>query len=87
MDELVAQLSVMKRRKQTRPDTRQSVADGWAGADMRVFPLFDLCPRTNQPTNQPTIQRTDKASYRVACPQLKTRPTPYNRVRLLRLKD
>ena len=25
----------------TRPDTRPSVADGWAGAEMRVFPLFD----------------------------------------------
>ena len=27
---------------------------------------------TNRPTNQPTDGRTDKASYRVACPQLKT---------------
>ena len=27
--------------KETRPDTRPSVADGWAGVDMRVFPLFD----------------------------------------------
>ena len=26
---------------ETRPDTRPSVADGWAGAEMRVFPLFD----------------------------------------------
>ena len=26
---------------------------------------------TNQPTNRPTDWRTDKASYRVACPQLK----------------
>ena len=25
----------------TRPNTRPPVADGWAGADMRVFPLFD----------------------------------------------
>ena len=23
-----------------RPDTRPPVADGWAGAEMRVFPLF-----------------------------------------------
>ena len=27
----------------TRPDTRPPVADGWAGADMRVFLLFDSC--------------------------------------------
>ena len=27
--------------KQTRPDTRPPVADGWAGAEMRVFTLFD----------------------------------------------
>ena len=41
----------------TRPDTRPSVADGWAGADMRVFPLFDSMVtdgRTNRPTDQPT---------------------------------
>ena len=25
----------------TRPDTRLSVADGWAGAEMRDLPLFD----------------------------------------------
>ena len=25
----------------TRPDTRPPVADGWAGAEMRVFPFFD----------------------------------------------
>ena len=49
--------------KVTRPDTRPSVADGWAGVEMRVFPLFDSCLRTDGPT--------DKASYRVACPQLK----------------
>ena len=26
---------------ETRPDTRPSVADGWVGAEMRVFSLFD----------------------------------------------
>ena len=31
-----------ERMKLTRPDTRPSVADGWAGAEMRVFTLFDL---------------------------------------------
>ena len=43
----------------TRPDTRPiPVADGWAGAEMRVFPLFDSSV-TDQPTNQPTDRRTD----------------------------
>ena len=56
----------------TRPDTRPPVADGWAGAEMLVFPLFDSCSRTDRPTDRPTDGRTDKASYRVACPQLKT---------------
>ena len=40
-----------------RPDTRPiSVADGWAGAEMRVFALSQLDHHgpTNQPTNQPT---------------------------------
>ena len=51
----------------TRPDTRPiPVADGWAGAEMRVFPLFD-----SRVTDRPTDRRTDKASYRVACPRLK----------------
>ena len=29
--------------KKTRPDTRPPVADGWAGAEMRVSSLFDSC--------------------------------------------
>ena len=40
--------------KETRPDTRPSVADGRAGAEMRVFPLFDSMVtdgRTDGPTN------------------------------------
>ena len=64
---------------ETRPDTRPPVVDGWAGAEMRVFPLFNSSVTdrpTDQPTDRPTDQatdgRTDKASYRVACPQLKT---------------
>ena len=32
-----------------------------------ISSLFDSCPRTDRPTDR----RTDKASYRVACPQLK----------------
>ena len=54
-------------RFKTRPDTRPPVADGWAGAEMRVFTLFDSC----SPTDRPTNRQTDKGSYRVACPQLK----------------
>ena len=50
----------------TRPDTRPPVADGWAGAEMCVFTLFD-----SMVTDQRTDRRTDKASNRVACPQLK----------------
>ena len=34
------------------------------------FPTFQL--ERDGPTDQQTNQRTDKASYRVACPQLKT---------------
>ena len=46
----------------TRLDTRPSVADGWAGAEIRVFPLE---------RDRPTDGRTDKASYRVVSPRLK----------------
>ena len=52
--------------KKTRPDTRPPVADGLAGAEMRVFPFFD-----SWVTDQRTDGWADKASYRVACPQLK----------------
>ena len=45
--------------KGTRPDTRPPVADGWAGAKMRVFPLFNSSV-TNLPTDGPTDRRTDK---------------------------
>ena len=38
----------------TRPDTRPSVADGWAGAEMRIFTLFDSCSRTDGPTDGQT---------------------------------
>ena len=41
--------------------TRPSVADGWAGAEMRVFPLFNSIT-TDRPTDQPTDQRTDGQS-------------------------
>ena len=37
--------------KITRPDTRPSVADGWAGAEMRIFTLFDSWSRTDRPTD------------------------------------
>ena len=42
----------------TRPDTRPPVADGWAGAEMRVFTLFDSCSPTDQPTDGRTDGRT-----------------------------
>ena len=45
----------------TRPDTRPPVADGWAGADMRVFPLFDPIITdgwTGGPTDGSTNGRT-----------------------------
>ena len=45
----------IEKKKKTRPDTRPiPVADGWAGAEMRDFTLFDWCSRTDQPTDQPT---------------------------------
>ena len=47
----------------TRPDTRPiPVADGWAGAEMRVFALSQLDHHgpTNQPTDQPTDRPTDR---------------------------
>ena len=41
---------------------------GWAGAEMRVSTLFDLCSRTDGRTDG----QTDKGSFRVAFPQLKS---------------
>ena len=54
----------------TRLDTRPPVADGWAGAEMRIFPLSTRSLRTNGPrdglTDGLTDGRTDEASYRFA---------------------
>ena len=48
------------KQKKTRPDTRPiAVADGWAGAEMRVFPLFDSCSPTDQRTNGLTDRWTN----------------------------
>ena len=45
--------------RKTRPDTRPiPVADGWAGAELRVFTLFDSCSRTNGRTDGRTDGRT-----------------------------
>ena len=56
----------------TRPDTRPiPVADGWAGAEMRVFTLSNSITMTDGPTDRRTDGQTDKAFYRVAFPQLK----------------
>ena len=51
-----------KTRLATRPIP---VADGWVGAENACFRIFELDHYRR------TDQRTDKASYRVACPQLK----------------
>ena len=54
--------------KGTRSDTRPiPVADGWVGAEMHVFPLFDSCWRTDRRTDG----QTDKASHRATSPRLK----------------
>ena len=54
-------VSVIKRKvvsKETRPDTRPiPVADGWAGAEMRVLTLSNSIT-TDRPTNGPTDGRT-----------------------------
>ena len=43
------------KKKLTRPDTWPiPVANGWAGAEMRVFLIFDLCPWTDQWTDRQT---------------------------------
>ena len=44
--------------RKTRPDTRPPVADGWAGAEMRVFPRFNSSV-TDRPTDRPTNRPTD----------------------------
>ena len=51
--------NVMCDKRKTRPDTRPiPVADRWAGAEMRVFTLFDLIV-TDGPTDGGTDGRTD----------------------------
>ena len=52
--------------KKTRPDTRPPVADGWAGAKMRVFPLFDsiiMDGPKDGPTDGTTDGPTDGQSF------------------------
>ena len=45
----------MEMIEKTRPDTRPiPVADGWAGAEMRVFTLFDSWSRTDGLTDRRT---------------------------------
>ena len=66
--------SMLAREKKTRPDTRPiPVVDGWAWAKMRVSALSSSIT-TDRQTDQWTDGRTDKASYRVASPQLKIDP-------------
>ena len=40
-----------REKRKTRPDTRPPVADERAGAEMRVFILFDSCSPTDRPTD------------------------------------
>ena len=50
---------VSEKRKITRPDTRPiPVADGWAGAKMRVFALSQLDHPYGPTENRPTDGRT-----------------------------
>ena len=57
----------IRRKLKTRLDTRPiPVVDGWAGADMRVFLLFNLSM-----TKGRTDGQTDKSSYKVASLRLK----------------
>ena len=53
-------------RLKTRPDTRPSVADGWAGAEMCVFTLFDSMVM-DQRTDGQTDGRTDGQSLLQSC--------------------
>ena len=53
--------------EKTRPDTRPYQLRRWAGAEMRVFTLFDSFSRTDRRTDGPTRSgQTD--GQRVACP-------------------
>ena len=72
--------SITERKKEWKKE--KQVADGWAGASnpyphltcskkhlKRLFPHF--LTRVHGPTDRRTDGWTDKASYRVTCPQLK----------------
>ena len=43
------------------------------GGQGRICAFSHFSTRVHGPTNQPTNQWTDKTSYRVACPQLKSK--------------
>ena len=45
-------------RIKTRPDTRPPVVDGWAGAEMRVFPLFNSDQRTDRQTDGQSLLKS-----------------------------
>ena len=63
--------------QETRPDKRPPVADGWAGADMRVFPLLT---RVDGLTDQRMDRWTDggkKPPIELRAPT-KSLPCPYH---------
>ena len=63
---------VLQWKKQGRIHGQYQSRTGGQGRKC-VFSHFPTrSPQTNRPTDQPTNGRTDKASYRVACPRLKT---------------
>ena len=59
--------TLFRTHMQTRPDTRPiPVADGWAGAEMRVCPLLNLITMTDRLTDGLTnrsMERENKAGY------------------------
>ena len=58
--------------KETRPVTQpMPVADGWAGAEMRVFAPSNSIITLNGQTDERTDGQTDKVCYTVASPRLK----------------
>ena len=69
---VISQMEVSKLNKAGY--TANTSADGWAGAEMRVFTLSNSITMTDGPTDRWTNGWTDGRTkpLRVACPQLKS---------------